>query len=78
MNEGNFLAVKIAFLNMENTSFWNAVKATDKVTMLKKAVEVYKAKKAYEEDRNSGEQDEMYFMDQPEMNYKERSFYYYL
>ncbi|KAI5188663.1 hypothetical protein NECID01_0276 [Nematocida sp. AWRm77] len=94
MNEDNFLAVKIAFLNMENTSFWNAVKATDKVTMLKKAVEVYKAKKAYEESKQGEEaassslpdaeqeereeREEMYFMDQADVNFKERSFYYYL
>ncbi|KAI5184388.1 hypothetical protein NEHOM01_0133 [Nematocida homosporus] len=88
MNEDNLLAVKIAFLNVENTSFWNAVKGTDKVTMLRKAVEAYKAKKAYEETSlmgGSGESmggtelpQDLYFIDPAEMSYREKSFYYYL
>lgn len=44
-NVENELAVKIAFLNVENTSFWNAIKALDRTTVLKKAVEAYKQKK---------------------------------
>jgi hypothetical protein len=44
-NEDNELAVKIAFLNVENTSFWNAIKALDRTTVLKKAIEAYKQKK---------------------------------
>lgn len=40
----NVLAVKIAFLNIDNTTFWNAIKASDKSTILKKAVEGYKNK----------------------------------
>lgn len=41
-NADNILAVKIAYLNVDNTTFWNAIKATDKATVLKKAVEAYK------------------------------------
>ncbi|ADM11077.1 uncharacterized protein Eint_020780 [Encephalitozoon intestinalis ATCC 50506] len=44
-NVDNELAVKIAFLNVENTSFWNAIKALDKTTVLKKAIEAYKQKR---------------------------------
>jgi hypothetical protein len=44
-NKDNELAVKIAFLNVENMSFWNAIKALDKTTVLKRAIEAYKAKK---------------------------------
>lgn len=41
-NSDNELSVKIAYLNVDNTMFWNAVKATDKTSMLKKAVDAYK------------------------------------
>lgn len=41
-NADNELSVKIAYLNVDNTMFWNAVKATDKTSMLKKAVDAYK------------------------------------
>ncbi|KAI5171355.1 hypothetical protein NEFER03_0714 [Nematocida sp. LUAm3] len=87
MNKDNVLAVKIAFLNVDNTSFWNAVKSMDKVSMLRKAVEVYKNKKAYEETSSKSpeefslmdvQQQEMYFIDPSEMSYREKSFYYYL
>lgn len=84
MNEDNVLAVKIAFLNVDNTAFWNAVKATDKVTMLRKAVEEYKIKKNYEESKEEPssltdmQQEDLYFIDPSEMNYREKSFYYYL
>ena len=44
-NKDNELAIKIAFLNVENMSFWNAIKALDKTTVLKRAIEAYKAKK---------------------------------
>ena len=44
-NAENELAVKIAFLNVENTSFWNAIKALDKTTVLKKAIEAYRQKR---------------------------------
>lgn len=44
-NEDNEIAVKIAFLNVENTSFLNAVKAVGLYTVLKRAVEAYKQKK---------------------------------
>ncbi|KAF9763353.1 hypothetical protein NGRA_1316 [Nosema granulosis] len=44
-NKDNELAVKIAFLNIENVSFWNAIKALDKTTVLKRAIEAYNANK---------------------------------
>lgn len=44
-NEDNELAVKIAYLNVENTSFLNAIKAVGVYSILKKAVEAYKSKK---------------------------------
>ncbi|ELA40975.1 uncharacterized protein VICG_02005 [Vittaforma corneae ATCC 50505] len=44
-NEDNELAVKIAFLNVENTSFLNAIKAVGVHTVLKRAVGAYKHKK---------------------------------
>ncbi|KAI5133890.1 hypothetical protein NEAUS06_0794, partial [Nematocida ausubeli] len=84
MNEDNVLAVKLAFLNVDNTAFWNAVKATDKVTMLRKAVESYKTKKNYDQSKEEQssltdiQQDDLYFIDPSEMNYREKSFYYYL
>jgi len=87
MSEENTLAVKIAFLNVDNTSFWNSVKSTDKVMMLKKAVEAYKTKKGHTEKEDtlsntSGyseiTRDEIYFLDACEINCKEKSFYYYL
>lgn len=85
ISEDNILAVKIAFLNVDNTSFWNAVKATDKVTMLRKAVEVYKSRKSYEKDMTEkAEQnpapanEEVYFADPSDTSYKNRSCYYYL
>ncbi|KAI5168195.1 hypothetical protein NEIG_01130 [Nematocida sp. ERTm5] len=84
MNEDNVLAVKLAFLNVDNTAFWNAVKATDKVTILRKAVESYKTKKNYEQSKEEPssltdmQQEDLYFIDPSEMNYREKSFYYYL
>lgn len=44
-NADNELAVKIAYLNVENTSFLNAVKAIGVYSVIKKAVEAYKNKK---------------------------------
>jgi hypothetical protein len=44
-NVDNELAVKIAYLNVENTSFLNAIKALGTHTVLKKAVDAYKNKK---------------------------------
>jgi len=44
-NEDCEVAVKIAFLNVENTSFLNAIKAVGLCTVLKRAVEAYKHKK---------------------------------
>lgn len=44
-NEDNELAVKIAYLNVENTSFLNAIKAIGVYSVIKKAVEAYKNKK---------------------------------
>lgn len=41
-NSDNILAVKSAYLNIDNTTFWNAVKAMDKAKILKKATEAYK------------------------------------
>ncbi|KAF7703937.1 hypothetical protein CDIK_0035 [Cucumispora dikerogammari] len=38
----NELAVRIAYINLDNTSFWSAVKSADKVTILKSAVLKYK------------------------------------
>ncbi|KAH9386200.1 uncharacterized protein NEMAJ01_1096 [Nematocida major] len=84
MNEDNILAVKIAFLNVDNTAFWNAVKVTDKVTMLRKAVEEYKTKKTYEQPQEEAssitdmQQEDLYFIDHPEISYREKSFFYYL
>lgn len=43
-NKDNELAIKIAFLNIDNPSFWNAIKSLDKTTILKKAVHAYKNK----------------------------------
>lgn len=40
-NTENDLAIKIAYLNLDNAAFWNAVKLTGKNYMLKKAVEAY-------------------------------------
>jgi len=56
-NADNELAVKIAFLNVENTSFWNAIKALDKTTVMKKAIEAYRQKK--EEYMSSEDDTEM-------------------
>ncbi|KAI5150490.1 hypothetical protein ENBRE01_1526 [Enteropsectra breve] len=44
-NVDNELAIKIAFLNVENSSFLNAIKAIGLHAVIKKAVEAYKAKK---------------------------------
>lgn len=44
-NKDNILGVKIAYLNAENTSFLNAVKAIGVYAVIKKAVDAYKAKK---------------------------------
>ncbi|EPR79741.1 hypothetical protein SLOPH_2351 [Spraguea lophii 42_110] len=41
-NPDNILAIKIAQLNIDNTSFWNAIKATDKESIIRKSVEAYK------------------------------------
>ncbi|KAM0675461.1 hypothetical protein GVAV_000824 [Gurleya vavrai] len=49
-NEDNIIAVKIAYLNVDNTPFWNAVKATDLVEMLRKAVDAYKETEEYESE----------------------------
>lgn len=49
-NPDNELAVKIAYVNVENTAFWNAVKANDKILLLRKAVEAYKALDEYESE----------------------------
>ncbi|KAI5180340.1 hypothetical protein NEOKW01_0644 [Nematocida sp. AWRm80] len=81
MNEDNVLAVKLAFLNVENTLFWNAVKVTDKVTMLRKAVEAYKSKNpraetGIEMDLTEMHQEGLYFIDTPELDYREKPFYY--
>ncbi|KAI5169678.1 hypothetical protein PAEPH01_0911 [Pancytospora epiphaga] len=54
-NEDNELGVKIAFLNVENTSFLNAVKAIGVYSVIKRAVEAYKNKKG--EMLSSGEDD---------------------
>ncbi|KAI4292165.1 hypothetical protein PAPHI01_1439 [Pancytospora philotis] len=54
-NVDNELAVKIAYLNVENTSFLNAIKAIGVYSTMKKAVEAYKNKK--EELCNSSEDD---------------------
>ncbi|KAK1348257.1 hypothetical protein CWI38_0608p0010 [Hamiltosporidium tvaerminnensis] len=51
-NIDNELAVKIAYLNVDNTSFWNAVKANDKITMLRKAVEAYKNRREDYDDED--------------------------
>ncbi|KAF7680997.1 hypothetical protein TCON_2390 [Astathelohania contejeani] len=58
-NSDNELAVKIAYLNVDNTSFWNAVKANDKTVMLRKAVEAYK--KREEEELMMSEEDDIDF-----------------
>lgn len=49
-NADNELAVRIAYLNIENTTFWNAVKATDLCTMIRKAVQAYKSIDEYGSD----------------------------
>lgn len=54
-NSDNMLAVKIAYLNVDNTSFWNAIKATDKTTMLKKAVDAYKNRETLMDSNSSDE-----------------------
>lgn len=54
-NSDNELAVKIAYLNVDNTTFWNSVKATDKTTMLKKAVDSYKNRDSLDEYESSDE-----------------------
>jgi len=38
-NPANILAIKVAYLNVDNTPFWNAIKATDKKTILRASVE---------------------------------------
>lgn len=91
-NEDNLLAVKIAFLNVDNTAFWNAVKATDKVTMLTRAVEAYKKKSSYKE-QTKGQEEEgpslvsemqqsgVYYIDntaQGSSAYNEKQYYYYM
>lgn len=54
-NMDNVTAVKIAFLNIDNTTFWNAIKATDKALILKKSVDGYKSRS---EDGYISEEDE--------------------
>lgn len=44
-NSDNELAVKIAFLNVENVSFLNAIRAIGLYSIIKKAVEAYKSRK---------------------------------
>lgn len=44
-NPDNELAIKIAYLNVENTAFLNAIKTIGVHSVLKKAVEMYKNKK---------------------------------
>lgn len=44
-NSDNELATKIAYLNVENTTFLNAIKAIGVYSVIKKAVEAYKNKK---------------------------------
>lgn len=44
-NPDNELGVKLAFLNAENVSFLNAIKALGPYAVIKKAVEAYKARK---------------------------------
>lgn len=56
-NADNELAVKVAYLNVDNTTFWNAVKATDKATMLKKGVDAYKNRDSLE-DYDISDEDE--------------------
>lgn len=53
-NVDNELAVKIAYMNVENTSFMNAIKAIGTYSVLKRAVEAYKLKK--EESNSSFEE----------------------
>ena len=59
-NLDNELAVKIAYLNVDNTAFWNAVRATDRMVMLKKAVISYKNRDSMEEYESSDDNDSMY------------------
>lgn len=54
-NPDNELAVKIAYVNVENTAFWNAVKANDRILLLRKAVEAYKALDDYESESEKNE-----------------------
>lgn len=58
-NLNNEIAVKIAHVNVENTGFWNAVKNSDKVFMLKKAVEAYKNKDIVNYQDSSDDVDEI-------------------
>jgi len=55
-NTDNELAVKIAYLNVENTSFLNAIKALGIHSVLKKSVDAYKNKK--DELNSSGDETE--------------------
>lgn len=73
-NAENELAVKIAFLNVENTSFWNAIKALDRTTVLKKAVEAYKLKK----DECMSSEDDMELSDvvASTLGHKSENFYF--
>jgi hypothetical protein len=91
-SEDNVIAVKIAFLNIDNSSFWNAIKATDKALILKKAVDAYKNRfRGYEEERYAGRreniryeessmsiQEDLYFIDQSTMQYCDKPMYYHL
>lgn len=44
-NADNITAIKIAYINVENTSFMNAIKSISAYSVLKRAVEAYKIKK---------------------------------
>lgn len=43
-NPDNITAVKIAYLNIDNTTFWNAMKVCGKAVILKRAVDGYKSR----------------------------------
>lgn len=52
-NKDNELSIKIAYLNVDNPSFWNAIKSLDKTTILTKAVHAYKNKDNLESEDNT-------------------------
>lgn len=57
-NPDNVIAVKLAHANVDNTQFWNAIKATDKNIILKKAVAAYKMKIENPDSDDDGEDSE--------------------